>query len=145
MSPSAACRAYPVRQGMYANRYANKQAHIELAQRMRKRDPATAPVVGDRVPYPPCPPPPHTLAHTHARTHALALIHPWLCCGLLSRERRYVIIKGAKGAPAFEKSEDPIWVSPLGTANKSRSERRSASCPVSPRHRRLRASVTNDL
>ena len=27
--------------------YANKSAHVELAERMRKRDPATAPHVGD--------------------------------------------------------------------------------------------------
>jgi DNA polymerase delta subunit 1 len=31
--------------------YAAKQAHVELAERMRKRDPNTAPVVGDRVAY----------------------------------------------------------------------------------------------
>ncbi|PRP82977.1 DNA polymerase delta catalytic subunit-like [Planoprotostelium fungivorum] len=31
--------------------YANKQAHAELAERMRKRDPHTAPAIGDRVPY----------------------------------------------------------------------------------------------
>jgi DNA polymerase delta subunit 1 len=52
--------------------YGAKQAHVELAARMEKRDAATAPRVGDRVPY--------------------------------------VIIKGAKGAKAYEKSEDPIWV-----------------------------------
>lgn len=55
-----------------AEDYANKQAHVELAERMRKRDPASAPAVGDRVPY--------------------------------------VIIKAAKNAPAYEKSEDPVWV-----------------------------------
>ncbi|KAG0586012.1 hypothetical protein M758_2G055400 [Ceratodon purpureus] len=52
--------------------YESKAAHVELAERMRKRDAATAPNVGDRVPY--------------------------------------VIIKGAKGAKAYEKSEDPIYV-----------------------------------
>ncbi|XP_031473442.1 DNA polymerase delta catalytic subunit isoform X2 [Nymphaea colorata] len=52
--------------------YAVKAAHVELAERMRKRDAATAPNVGDRVPY--------------------------------------VIIKAAKGAKAYEKSEDPIFV-----------------------------------
>lgn len=52
--------------------YAAKQAHVELAERMRKRDPASAPQVGDRVPY--------------------------------------VIIEAVKGAPAYEKSEDPIYV-----------------------------------
>ena len=31
--------------------YAAKQAHVELADRMRERDPGSAPVVGDRVPY----------------------------------------------------------------------------------------------
>lgn len=31
--------------------YAAKQAHVELAMRMRKRDPGSAPNVGDRVAY----------------------------------------------------------------------------------------------
>lgn len=31
--------------------YANKQAHVELAHKMRKRDAGTAPKLGDRVPY----------------------------------------------------------------------------------------------
>lgn len=31
--------------------YVNKQAHVELAERMRKRDPRSAPSVGDRVAY----------------------------------------------------------------------------------------------
>ena len=31
--------------------YQNKQAHVELAHRMQKRDPGTAPKLGDRVPY----------------------------------------------------------------------------------------------
>jgi len=31
--------------------YANKQPHVELAQRMRERDAGSAPVIGDRVPY----------------------------------------------------------------------------------------------
>jgi DNA polymerase delta subunit 1 len=52
--------------------YEVKSAHGELAERMRKRDAATAPNVGDRVPY--------------------------------------VIIKAAKGAKAYERSEDPIYV-----------------------------------
>ncbi|KAL3688154.1 hypothetical protein R1sor_014463 [Riccia sorocarpa] len=52
--------------------YAVKVAHAELAERMRKRDSATAPGVGDRVPY--------------------------------------VIVKAAKGAKAYERSEDPIYV-----------------------------------
>ena len=34
-----------------ANTYHGKQAHVELAERMRKRDEATAPTVGDRVAY----------------------------------------------------------------------------------------------
>lgn len=31
--------------------YAGKQAHVELANKMKKRDPGTAPKLGDRVPY----------------------------------------------------------------------------------------------
>ena len=34
-----------------ADKYDNKQAHVELAKRMKERDPATAPTLGDRVPY----------------------------------------------------------------------------------------------
>lgn len=52
--------------------YAAKQAHVELAMRMKKRDAGSAPNVGDRV--------------------------------------AYVIIQAAKGAPAYEKSEDPVYV-----------------------------------
>jgi DNA polymerase delta subunit 1 len=52
--------------------YAAKQAHVELAERMRKRDPGSAPAVGDRVPF--------------------------------------VLIEAAKGTPAYERSEDPIYV-----------------------------------
>lgn len=51
--------------------YDTKAAHVELAKRMRQRDAATAPNVGDRIPY--------------------------------------VIIKAAKNAKGFEKSEDPIF------------------------------------
>jgi DNA polymerase delta subunit 1 len=52
--------------------YSAKQAHVELAMRMKKRDAGSAPAVGDRV--------------------------------------AYVIIQAAKGAPAYEKSEDPVYV-----------------------------------
>jgi len=52
--------------------YTAKQAHVTLAEKMRKRDLATAPALGDRVPY--------------------------------------VIVKGVKGAAAYEKAEDPIYV-----------------------------------
>ncbi|KAJ8347236.1 hypothetical protein SKAU_G00286370 [Synaphobranchus kaupii] len=34
-----------------AREYAGKQAHVELAERMRKRDAGSAPHLGDRVPY----------------------------------------------------------------------------------------------
>ncbi|KAF9245286.1 DNA polymerase family B-domain-containing protein [Melanogaster broomeanus] len=52
--------------------YTAKQAHVELAERMRQRDAGSAPAIGDRV--------------------------------------AYVIIKGMKGAAAYEKSEDPLYV-----------------------------------
>merc|ERR1712045_73551 len=37
--------------GANAEDYSAKQAHVELAEKMRKRDPSTAPGSGDRVPY----------------------------------------------------------------------------------------------
>ncbi|CAG8602463.1 12440_t:CDS:10 [Funneliformis mosseae] len=52
--------------------YSAKQPHVELAERMRKRDAGSAPTLGDRV--------------------------------------AYVIVKSTKGAAAYEKSEDPIYV-----------------------------------
>uniref|UniRef100_A0A915INC8 DNA-directed DNA polymerase n=1 Tax=Romanomermis culicivorax TaxID=13658 RepID=A0A915INC8_ROMCU len=52
--------------------YSAKQAHVELAARMRKRDAGSAPHLGDRVPY--------------------------------------VIVAAAKGAAAYTKAEDPIYV-----------------------------------
>jgi len=52
--------------------YSAKQAHVELANKMRKRDAGSAPKLGDRVPY--------------------------------------VIVAGAKGTPAYQKAEDPIYV-----------------------------------
>jgi len=52
--------------------YAGKQAHVELAERLKQRDAGSAPALGDRV--------------------------------------AYVIIKGIKGAAAYEKSEDPLYV-----------------------------------
>eukprot|EP00727_Mastigamoeba_balamuthi_P014291 m51a1_g9485 dna polymerase delta catalytic subunit, putative (1039) ;mRNA; r:626019-630517 len=52
--------------------YAGKQAHVELARRMHERDSASAPGIGDRVPY--------------------------------------VIIASTKGAKAYEKAEDPLYV-----------------------------------
>ena len=33
------------------NKYANKQAHVELVERMKKRDSGSAPTLGDRVAY----------------------------------------------------------------------------------------------
>jgi len=51
--------------------YNAQQPHVELAERMRKRDPGSAPTIGDRI--------------------------------------YYVIVEGAKGAKASEKSEDPIY------------------------------------
>ncbi|CCW66256.1 unnamed protein product [Phytomonas sp. Hart1] len=56
----------------WEDEYVGAQAHIKLVERMRQRDPASAPTIGDRV--------------------------------------AYVIIKAEKGAKAYERSEDPIYV-----------------------------------
>lgn len=36
---------------IFLQKYHAKQAHVELAARMKKRDPGSAPRLGDRVPY----------------------------------------------------------------------------------------------
>ncbi|KAJ3249040.1 DNA-directed DNA polymerase delta [Chytriomyces hyalinus] len=61
-----------ISKGLGKTEYTGKQAHVELAERMRKRDAGSAPSVGDRV--------------------------------------SYVIVKGSKGAAAYEKAEDPLFV-----------------------------------
>jgi len=58
--------------------YKVKAAHVELTERMKKRDEATAPKTGDRV--------------------------------------AYVIVKGPKGARAYEKVEDPLFALENGIA-----------------------------
>jgi DNA polymerase delta subunit 1 len=58
--------------GAHREDYAVKQAHVELAERIRKRDPSSAPGSGDRVPY--------------------------------------VITSAAKNVPAYDRSEDPLYV-----------------------------------
>lgn len=68
--------------------YAVKQAHVELAERMKKRDAGAS--------LPPCP---------RRTTDVSAGSAP-----ALGDRVAYVIIKGAKGARAYEKSEDPLYV-----------------------------------
>ena len=45
------CRATLQGLAQDADKYKSAAAHVELSKKMYKRDPATAPVVGDRVPY----------------------------------------------------------------------------------------------
>ena len=54
------------------NVYNANLPHVKLAEKMKKRDAANAPTVGDRV--------------------------------------AYVMVQGAKGSKAYEKSEDPVYV-----------------------------------
>lgn len=71
--------------------YANKQPHVELAERMRKRDAGSAPVLGDRVAY----------VIVKATKGAIPLVRvsaKWWADGRLGVD-----------AKLFDKSEDPIW------------------------------------
>jgi len=75
--------------------YDNKQGHIYLAERMRKRDPLTAPNVGDRIPY------------VVIQVRPLQCLHdglPFLNVFVP------IFVQGAKGAKVYEKVEDPIYV-----------------------------------
>jgi hypothetical protein len=73
-----------------ADDYKNKQPHVELADRMRRRDPGSAPVVGDRVPY--------VIIQVRQR-HAPDGPRPLTTSA-----------QAAKGTPVFQKSEDPLYV-----------------------------------
>lgn len=55
------------------NEYAAKQAHVELAAKMKKRDPGTAPKLGDRVPYVLCAAAKNTPAYLKAEDPIYAL------------------------------------------------------------------------
>ena len=69
--------------------YAGKQAHVELAERMRQRDAGSAPAVGDRVAYVII----KGIKGTRTLHSALSYVLP---C--------------PSGAAAYEKSEDPLYV-----------------------------------
>lgn len=64
--------------------YAGKQAHVELAERMKKRDAGSAPSLGDRVAY-------VIIKGIKGKTMALD-------------------DADSQGAAAYEKSEDPLYV-----------------------------------
>jgi DNA polymerase delta subunit 1 len=77
--------------------YVAKQAHVELAERMRKRDAGSAPAVGDRVPY----------VIIQVCGFLFAVLGLSKVCGVVHRP---FALQAAKGTPAYEKSEDPIYV-----------------------------------
>ncbi len=106
--------------GASSEDYAAKQAHVELAERMRKRDPTSAPAVGDRVPYVIIKVP---IIKLHSITSCMTCHHselhdystpPYLISSLSLSSPLIVPpsfpSQAAKGAPNYEKSEDPIWV-----------------------------------
>ena len=51
MSSQLVCMLQGLTKGAGPEGYKVRAAHVELAEKMRKRDPATAPTIGDRVPY----------------------------------------------------------------------------------------------
>ena len=102
--------------------YTAKQAHVELAMRMRKRDPGTAPNVGDRVPYVIIQARQNFVKKVLRQTTSASEIVPiwndalpffptnrsWASCN-----RRVFCVgerQAAKGAAAYERSEDPVYV-----------------------------------
>jgi DNA polymerase family B len=50
-NPHRSCHHQQQALAQEAEDYKVKSAHVELAEKMRRRDPATAPAIGDRVPY----------------------------------------------------------------------------------------------
>ena len=74
--------------------FATKEPHVELAKRVHQRDPASAPHVGDRIPY-------VIVKSTKVRVH-----WPLLTKRKLSKMMLICAIQGARN---WEKSEDPIY------------------------------------
>lgn len=69
-----------------------KQAHVVLAEKMFKRDPATAPAVGDRVPF------------------VIWYLAPMMMALFFFADLCFVCSKAAKDAKAYERAEDPLYV-----------------------------------
>lgn len=70
--------------------YTAKQAHVELAERMRQRDAGSAPALGDRVAY--------------------VIVKAIKGTSLSIRYHSLNHITFVLGAAAYEKSEDPLYV-----------------------------------
>ena len=83
-----------------ADNYANKQAHVELAARIKKRDPGMAPAIGTMGRA-------SDSADSQRTAHASSSPRSSLPLG---DRVPYVMIKGAVGAKAYEKAEDPVYV-----------------------------------
>lgn len=77
--------------------YAAKQAHVILAERMRERDPGSAPRLGDRVPY-------VIVAKGQKVGFSFSFFYAFFIATLFHWS--FIVIK----VPAYEKAEDPIYV-----------------------------------
>lgn len=73
----------------FSTDYSAKQAHVELAERMRQRDAGSAPALGDRVAY---------------------VIIKGVKGRYYFTRRCNFFLESVVGAAAYEKSEDPIYV-----------------------------------
>ena len=81
--------------------YKAQQAHVELAKKMRKRDPATAPTIGDRVAY--------VIIKARPPQRMPASYKALQTAWGLGRHSRCPHAQGAKGMKTYEKAEDPIF------------------------------------
>ena len=75
--------------------YSAKQAHVELAHKMRKRDAGTAPKLGDRVPY--------VIVAAAKNTPAYLKVNKLILYSHKNRVGQAIIL-------IFTQAEDPIFV-----------------------------------
>ena len=78
----------------------NQMAHVVLAKKMKDRDPNTAPHLGERIPY-------VIITATNSQKSPTYWLYIAKYTGELTFEN---VWQGPKGAKAFEKAEDPIYV-----------------------------------
>lgn len=75
--------------------YAAKQAHVELAKKMKKRDAGTAPKLGDRVPFVFCAAGKGTPAYEKAEVSSIELFSKsFYCFGVIFKPKANEFFQG---------------------------------------------------
>jgi DNA polymerase delta subunit 1 len=92
-----------------SNEYQSKQPHVELAGRMNKRDPSSAPALGDRIPY-------IIIAGVRGKLIFFFPSQPRKTKNSLTQMFIDIFTYFITGDPIYEKAESPSYVKEKGLA-----------------------------